>query len=161
MEELEQQIEMKNSNIQDLENELALLLNKKLPVRPKFQFYIPLKGDEIDEKLAEYINEQGSPVPWKRSSEGNYTYGSKKVNVKYMRMHLIVKVGGGSMKVEEFVANYEDIELAKMNYSKPGSGISEVLGKGLSKLQRVAIARGASPRSTAIMGSPKNRKQQF
>lgn len=25
--------------------------------------------------------------------------------------------------VEEFVANYEDIELAKMNYQNPGSGI--------------------------------------
>lgn len=155
MEELEQQIEMKNSVIKDLENDLAFLLNKKLPTRPKFQFYVPLKGDEIDEKLAEYINDQGSPVPWKRISEGNYTYGSKKVNVKYMRMHLIVKVGGGSMKVEEFVANYEDIELAKMNYNKPGSGIPEKSGVGLNKQQRVAIARGASPRSTAIMGSPK------
>jgi len=36
MEELEQQIEMKNSVIKDLENELALLMNKKLPARPKF-----------------------------------------------------------------------------------------------------------------------------
>ena len=84
---------------------------------------MPVRGDIIDEKLAEYINEYGSPVPWKRISEGNYTYGSKKVNVKYMRMHLIVKVGGGSMMVEEFVANYEDIELAKMNHQNPGSGV--------------------------------------
>jgi hypothetical protein len=40
-----------------------------------------------------------------------------------MRNNLIIKVGGGSMMVEEFVANYEDIELAKMNYINPGSGI--------------------------------------
>lgn len=66
------------------------------------------------------------------------------------------------MKVEEFVANYEDIELAKMNYAKPGSGIPEASGIGLNKQQRVAIARGASPRNTAIMGSPKaQRKQNF
>ena len=37
------------------------------------------------------------------------------------------------MKVEEFVANYEDIELAKMNYAKPGSGIPEASGMGLNK----------------------------
>jgi hypothetical protein len=124
IEGLEQDIEMKNLLISDLERELAMLLNKKVePVRPRFQFYVPVKGDVIDEKLAEYINEYGSPVPWKRISEGNYTYGSKKVNVKYMRMHLIVKVGGGSMMVEEFVANYEDIELAKMNHANPGSGV--------------------------------------
>lgn len=124
MEALEQDIEMKNVVIKDLERELAALLNKKIePVRPKFQYYVPVKGDQVDEKLAEYINEYGSPVPWKRIGDGNYTYGSKKVNVKYMRMHLIVKVGGGSMMVEEFVANYEDIELAKMNYANPGSGV--------------------------------------
>ena len=50
-------------------------------------------------------------------------YGTKKVSVKYLRNHLIIKVGGGSMKIDEFVANYEDIELAKMNYRDPGSGI--------------------------------------
>lgn len=97
------------------------------------QIYIPVKGDEIDERLAEYINTTGSPVPWKRVSQGNYTYGSKKINVKYMRMHLIIKVGGGSMMVEEFVANYEDIELAKMNYQNPGSGVANGDDIGLSK----------------------------
>jgi len=61
-------------------------------------------------------------------------YGSKKVNVKYMRQNLIIKVGGGSMMVEEFVATYEDIELAKMNYFNPGSGISVMADQvGLSK----------------------------
>ena len=63
-------------------------------------------------------------MPWKRISPNNYLYGSKKVSVKYMRMHLIIKVGGGNMMVEEFVANYEDIELAKMNYSNPGSAVT-------------------------------------
>lgn len=77
----------------------------------------------MDEKLSEYVNQNGSPVPWTRLSESTYTYGTKRVNVKFMRNNLIIKVGGGSMMVEEFVANYEDIELAKMNYSNPGSGI--------------------------------------
>ena len=86
-------------------------------MRARNQIYIPVKNDLIDEKLAEYINEVGSPVPWKRINDGNYVYGSKKVSVKYLRNHLIIKVGGGSMMVEEFVANYEDIEMAKINYA--------------------------------------------
>jgi hypothetical protein len=77
---------------------LNALLNKKpIPQKPKNQFYVPVKNDVVDERLADYINEYGSPVPWKRISEGNYIYGSKKVSVKYMRNHLIIKVGGGSM----------------------------------------------------------------
>ena len=157
MEALEDDVEQKNLVIKDLENELAILLNKKVePVAPKYQHYVPIKGDSVDERLADYINEYGSPVPWKRISEGNYTYGSKKVNVKYMRMHLIVKVGGGSMMVEEFVANYEDIELAKINHGNPGSGVpANPSQAGLTKQQRVAMARGASPRNAGIMGSPK------
>lgn len=60
-------------------------------------------------------------MPWVRDAAGNYTYGTKKVNVKFMRNNLIIKVGGGSMVVEEFIATYEDIELAKLNYVKPGA----------------------------------------
>ena len=156
MERLEQEIEIKDAIIRDLQNQLNLLLNRKPePEKPKFQFYVPVKTDPVDVELGRYINEitMGTPVPWKRISESNYIYGTKKVNVKYMRNHLIIKVGGGSMMVEEFVANYEDIELAKMNYNNPGSGVPlNPDQSGLTKQQKVAIARGASPKS---LGSPR------
>lgn len=55
------------------------------------------------------------------------------------------------MKIDEFVANYEDIELAKMNYNKPGSGIPlNPDQSGLTKQQKVAIARGASPKQSVL-----------
>ena len=85
MEDLERQIADKMDLIAELENRLSVLLNKGTKPRPKNQHYVPVKGDEVDEMLAEYINGYGSPVPWCRISQGNYTYGSKKVNVKYMR----------------------------------------------------------------------------
>ena len=74
---LEQDIEMKNIVIKDLERELAALLNKKIePVRPKFQYYVPVKGDQIDEKLAEYINNYPErsklKIMFMRESEGVY-----------------------------------------------------------------------------------------
>ena len=164
MERLEEEIAMKNAIIKDLERQLNALLNKKpAPMRPKNQFYVPVKGDEVDEQLAAYVNQYGSPVPWKRISVGNYMYGTKKVSVKYMRMHLIIKVGGGSMMVEEFVANYEDIELAKMNYHNPGMGVSVQADRpDLSKQQKIALARGASPRNLgAGMASPKGAKKSL
>jgi len=52
--------------------------------------YVGVKGDEIDIKLAEYVGEFGTPVPWKRLSEGVYMYGTKKVLVKYLRCKLII-----------------------------------------------------------------------
>lgn len=67
MEELELTLAEKAEIIKELEKKLALLMNRKPePVRPANQFYIPVKGDEIDEKLAAYINICGTPVPWKR-----------------------------------------------------------------------------------------------
>jgi len=115
MEILEEEIARLKQIIADLEAELYLLLNKRKMI------YVPVKGDEIDERLADYINTNGTLVPWTRLSKGNYTYGTKKVGLKYMREHLIVRVGGGYMEIEEFVANYEDVELAKMNKADPGT----------------------------------------
>ena len=139
MEALEQEIEWKNERIRELENQLRMLLNKKpekVQVVQRIGNYIPVKGDEVDEKLAEYINEFGTPVPWKRISAGNYMYGTKKVTVKYMRQNLIIKVGGGSMVLEEFIANYEDIEIAKLNQMNPGGTVVSVQNPTLSGLTK-------------------------
>jgi len=87
-------------------------------------------------KLAEMINIHGSPVPWVRESSGNYKYGSKKVNVKYLRNNLIIKVGGGSMNFEEFVETYEDIELAKLNFQNPGAYVASSQLSGISGLSK-------------------------
>jgi hypothetical protein len=87
-------------------------------------------------KLAEYINEFGTPVPWKRMNEGVYMYGTKKVTVKYLRENLIIKVGGGSMMLEEFIANYEDIEIAKLNNMDPSAHLVSVQNPTLSGLTK-------------------------
>lgn len=64
------------------------------------------------------------------------------------------------MMVEEFVANYEDIELAKMNYTNPGSGIPlEPAYASMSKQMRVSLARGVSPRIP--LGSPNAQKKSM
>ena len=114
-----------------------------------------VESREKREESTEYINLYGSPVPWKRTSIQNYLYGSKKVIVKYIRQNLVIKVGGGSMMIAEFVATYEDIELAKMEYYEQGATgefkIGHSQSQGLSHVERIALARGSSPNAH---GSP-------
>lgn len=135
MEKIEEEIAAKDELLKELQRKLNAILNKKKVERPKNIKYKGLQGDEIDMALAEYINTYGSPVPWKRISVQNYMYGTKKVNVKFIRNNLIIKVGGGSMMIQEFVATYEDIEIAKMNYVNADSGVViQTAGQpGLSK----------------------------
>lgn len=53
------------------------------------------------------------------------------------------------MVLEEFIANYEDIEIAKLNQMNPGGTVVSVQNpslQGLTKQQKVHLARGASPK---------------
>jgi hypothetical protein len=67
----------------------------------------------VDELLAKYI--QNCPVPVKRLGGGYYLFGTRKIYAKIMNGKLVVRVGGGYMVIEEFIATYADQELAKMN----------------------------------------------
>ena len=60
-------------------------------------------------------------VPIKRLGDGNYLFGTKKIYAKILGGKLVIRVGGGSMIIEEFIAAYADIELTK---------VSQLLEKG-------------------------------
>lgn len=83
------------------------------------KWYIPLKGDAIDEMMAKYLNECDFFVPVKRLGEGQYMYGSKKIFAKIMNGRLIIRVGGGYMLIDEFLKNYAEVERDKTS-SKVG-----------------------------------------
>ena len=80
--------------------------------------YTPLKGDVIDNKLAEYINDypdrQKLKIMFIRESAGVYEFGSKRVMIKVERNKIQVKVGGGFIKIEEFLDTYTPSELEKL-----------------------------------------------
>ncbi len=80
----------------------------------KRKWYIPLKGDPVDEMMAKYLNACQHYVPVKRLGEGQYMYGSKKIFAKIMNGKLIIRVGGGYMLIDEFLANYAEIEVSKL-----------------------------------------------
>jgi hypothetical protein len=80
--------------------------------------YVPVKTDAIDVKLAEYINWSTARPALKslftRESEGVYQFGSKRCNIKIDGNKILCRVGGGYLKIEEFVDQYMPIELEKI-----------------------------------------------
>ena len=79
--------------------------------------YVPTKNDEVDKKLAEYINNADVATKSKclfvRESDGIYSYFLKKVLMKVEENKLIIRVGGGYMSMEEFLERHNPIELSK------------------------------------------------
>ena len=76
---------------------------------------MPVKGDEVDQALADYINYNGSSldVMFIRLQAGVYSFGSKKICVKVDNNKIIIRVGGGYMNIEEFIEKYTVLELER------------------------------------------------
>jgi hypothetical protein len=113
IDQLEEIISDRDSSIKELEiklGEKAKVPNRQL----KKQIYKPIKGDLIDELFAKIINERECYVPLKRLSEGNYVFGTKKIQAKVTKGRLVIRLGGGYTIVEEFIDQYEEPELAKI-----------------------------------------------
>ena len=73
--------------------------------------YNAFKGDAVDEQLAKYINMMQCQVPIKRLGNGYYLFGTRKIFAKIMNGKLVIRVGGGYMVIEEFIATYADQEI--------------------------------------------------
>lgn len=107
-ETLEDVLRDKNLEIQALEK----MLGEKAPndgerrPQPKQVSsgeYRAVKGDEVDELLAKYINEMNISVPIRRLEFGHYLFGTKKIYAKVLNNKLVVRVGGGYMSFKEFI----------------------------------------------------------
>eukprot|EP00347_Sterkiella_histriomuscorum_P021445 403333951 len=96
--------------------ELEAAMNKPEPRK----WYIPVKGDPIDEMMAKYLNDCPYYVPVKRLGDGQYMYGSKKIFAKIMNGKLIIRVGGGYMLIDEFLKNYAETEKEKAYIANGG-----------------------------------------
>ena len=75
--------------------------------------YIAKKDDPVDAKLADFINKSDSEKRMKclfvRGHDGHYSYFTKKVNMKVENNHLILRVGGGFMSINEFIEQHNPI----------------------------------------------------
>ena len=92
-------------------------------MKSRIAVYLPQKGDPVDKKLAEYINNypdrQKLKIMFLRESEGVYEFGSRRVMVKVERDKIQIKVGGGYLSIDEFLDQYTPAELEKLERRDP------------------------------------------
>merc|ERR1712060_745875 len=130
-----------------------------------------VKGDSVDEMLANVLSIKNCEVPISRITEGLYMFGSKKINTKIMNNKLVCRVGGGYMNMDEYISTYSESERLKLERMDPAD-IEALHAQGTDKhmIKSVPLsnragspkmggAAGRSPRAgggTSIyVGSPK------
>ena len=116
-------------NLRDCEEEIDTLRQYIIDLKSRIAIYIPVKGDNIDKKLAEYINNYPErnklKIMFMRESEGVYQFGSKRVGLKVAKDKIEIRVGGGFLSIDEFLDQYTPNELEKLERQDPLKRISE------------------------------------
>jgi hypothetical protein len=79
----------------------------------QIKLYKPVKGDEVDEMFAGFLNKAKLQIEVERTSANNYIFGTKKILAKIINNRLVIRVGGGFMNAEEFIEHYGRIEMLK------------------------------------------------
>ena len=140
------------AGLRDKEDECETLKQYIVDLKARIAVYIPVKGDPIDNKLAEYINNypdrQKLKIMFMRESEGVYEFGQKKVRVSVKQNKIQIQVGGGFLSVDEFLDQYTPAELAWLERRDPLRRMNE----------RVAVQKTLDPRG-AVETSPLRRPQ--
>ena len=133
------------------EEEIETLKQYIIDLKARIAVYIPVKGDTVDKRLAEYINNYPDrnklKIMFMRESEGVYQFGSKKVAVKVEQDKIKVRVGGGYMSADEFIEQYGRIEILKAmkeagdpDFEEARNSLANIGGRGRS---------GSNPRGSA------------
>lgn len=91
-------------------------------------------------------------MPIKRLGNGYYLFGTKKIFAKIMNGKLVIRVGGGFMVIEEFIAAYAEQEMKKIQAMDASYVPSDGDATGKSRTSGYASTK-KSPRGTG--GSPR------
>lgn len=96
---------MKDEQIERLQQEMV---NIESNVEDKLFIYKPMNDDQIDKNLANYINKAPlrlrSKMHFEREAPGIYRFARKKVFMKIEGETIVIRVGGGFLTINEFVA---------------------------------------------------------
>jgi DUF438 domain-containing protein len=100
-----------------------------IELRQRMSIYIPFTDDDIDVRLAEFINNfperQKMKIMFLRESQGVYQFGSRRVAVAVMKDKINIRVGGGYLSIDEFLDQYTPMELEKLERKDPLKRFSE------------------------------------
>lgn len=147
-------------SLKEAEQEIDVLKQYIIDLKARIAVYIPVKGDAVDMKLAEFINNypdrQKLKIMFMRESEGVYEFGSKRVAVKVEKGKINVRVGGGFLSLDEFLDQYTPVELEKLERRDPLKRFSEKVAVQKTIVGKERIEQ--SPvRNSSPMKSPKKR----
>jgi len=143
---------------EELLQEIETLKQYIIDLKSRIAVYIPVKNDQIDKRLAEYINNypdrQKLKIMFMRESEGVYQFGTKRVAVRVDKDRINIRVGGGYLSIDEFLDQYTPPELEKMERNNPMKRFTEkiavqktILGKDVRETS--PVARALSPEKTS------------
>ena len=168
MQHVKETIEKRESQIHDLEIERDEFENKLEVVKTRIEKtmkvttvrprkYRAIKGDSVDEMLANVLNIKNCEIPISRIGDGWYMFGSKKIYAKIMNNKLVCRVGGGFSNMEDYIREYAESERLKLERMDPHE-IEALHSKNMDKhmIKTVPMSnRAGSPKATAAKGSPK------
>ena len=102
--------------MRDRELENCLLRECVNQLQKQRVVYVPARGDFIDNQLANYLNSSLTPceVPFVRIEPGIYLFGTKRVVLKVENVGICIRVGGGFIKLEDFINNQTQFEVGKL-----------------------------------------------
>ena len=145
--ELLNQLKEADAELEEAKLEIQTLGGKVKQLQSMQESYVGVKGDEVDLALADFLNnfyDKGKlQVMFIRLQPGIYSFGSKKVCIKVDNGKINIRVGGGYLRINEFIDKYTTIEL--QNSIKKGI---DPLGGGANPMQK-AVSKGASPEKKA------------
>lgn len=115
--------------LRNLELENDTLRNYIIDLKARVAVYVPIREDAVDMKLAEYINNYPDrhrlKIMFMRESEGTYSFGTKRVNVRVEKGRILIRVGGGYQSIDEFLDQFTPVELEKLERRDPLKRFSE------------------------------------
>ena len=143
--------------LKDSEIEIETLKQYIIDLKQRIAVYIPVREDNIDKRLAEYINNYPErsklKIMFMRESAGVYQFGTKKVMVKVEKDNIKIRVGGGFLSIDEFLDQYTPMELEKLERKDPLKRFSEKVA--IQKTIVNAAVREDSP--VRFSASPKRK----
>ena len=145
--------------LKDAEVEIETLKQYIIDLKQRIAVYIPVKEDNTDKRLAEYINNYPErsklKIMFMRETSGVYQFGTKRVQVKVERDNIKIRVGGGYLSIDQFLEQYTPQELEKLERKDPLKRMSEKIA--IQSTIKDQVAREDSPVRRQASPSPKRK----
>lgn len=123
--------------VREMEEEMTMMGMQIKKLHAMTAAYVPIKGDEVDQALADFLNnfyDRGKiQVMFVRLSPGIYSFGSKKVCIKVDNGKINIRIGGGYLRIDEFLEKYTTVELEK----SIRDGVDPMTGTQVTKMGKM------------------------